>query len=262
ILMADPVCGRSDLIETPIVNLGKLVKVCRIQREGESVTQHSKDSEDQNHDHPAADNGAHDTSDAKDDLLNKQVYTTGEAAEVCKVSQQTIIRCFDAGRLNGFRVPGSRFRRIPREELIRFMRENDIPSEHLGSGPKRLLLVDDDPEILALLTDWFEDDARFEIRTAQSGYDAGLETERFEPHVIVLDFKLPDINGNVVCERIRGSEKHRDVKILCVSGVVETHEVDRLLSAGADGFIKKPFDLAVLRERIEVLLGLESAAKG
>src|SRR5690606_14284862 len=50
----------------------------------------------------------------------KQVFTTGEVAEICNVSQQTIIRCFDSGRLQGFRVPGSRFRRIPRAELLRF----------------------------------------------------------------------------------------------------------------------------------------------
>ena len=43
----------------------------------------------------------------------KTVFTTGEAAKICKVSQQTIIRCFDNGQLKGFRVPGSRFRRIP-----------------------------------------------------------------------------------------------------------------------------------------------------
>ena len=46
----------------------------------------------------------------------KTVFTTGEAAKICKVSQQTIIRCFDSGQLKGFRVPGSRFRRIPRED--------------------------------------------------------------------------------------------------------------------------------------------------
>ena len=45
----------------------------------------------------------------------KQVFTTGEAAEVCNVSQQTIIRCFDSGELKGFFAPGTRFRRIPRE---------------------------------------------------------------------------------------------------------------------------------------------------
>ena len=75
---------------------------------------------------------------------DKQVFTTGEAAEICKVSQQTIIRCFDSGRLNGFRVPGARFRRIPRGELIRFMQTNEIPVDSLESGKMRILVVDDD----------------------------------------------------------------------------------------------------------------------
>ena len=64
----------------------------------------------------------------------KTVFTTGEAAKICKVSQQTIIRCFDSGQLKGFRVPGSRFRRIPRELLYKFMKENGIPTDALESG--------------------------------------------------------------------------------------------------------------------------------
>ncbi len=78
----------------------------------------------------------------------KSVYTTGEVAEICKVSQQTVIRCFDSGKLHGFRVPGSRFRRIPRESLVQFMKENGIPLDHLESGKKRVLAVDDDEAIL------------------------------------------------------------------------------------------------------------------
>ena len=61
----------------------------------------------------------------------KTVFTTGEAAKICKVSQQTIIRCFDSGQLKGFRVPGSRFRRIPRDQLYSFMRDNGIPTDAL-----------------------------------------------------------------------------------------------------------------------------------
>src|SRR5690349_16009953 len=71
----------------------------------------------------------------------KDVYTTGEAAEICKVSQQTIIRCFDAGRLGGFRVPGSKFRRIPRDALIKFMKDNGIPLDNLESGRRKVLVV-------------------------------------------------------------------------------------------------------------------------
>src|SRR3990172_3781278 len=74
----------------------------------------------------------------------KTVFTTGEAAKICKVSQQTIIRCFDSGQLKGFRVPGSRFRRIPREQLYTFMRDNGIPTDALESGKRKVLLVDED----------------------------------------------------------------------------------------------------------------------
>ena len=83
----------------------------------------------------------------------KTVFTTGEAAKVCKVSQQTIIRCFDSGQLKGFRVPGSRFRRIPRDALYRFMKENGIPTDALESGRRRVLIVDDDQAVVDLISE-------------------------------------------------------------------------------------------------------------
>jgi len=201
-------------------------------------------------------------SKAPQDWSGKKVFTTGEAAQVCKVSQQTIIRCFDSGRLNGFRVPGSRFRRIPREELMRFMRTNEIPLEILESSLKRVLVVDDDPQIASLMNDVFGDDGRFEVRVVHTGYDAGLETERFKPHLIVLDYMLPDINGNIVCERVRSSEVHQDTRILCVSGVIEADEVEGLMDSGADDFMKKPFDLRELISRVESLLDMTHRSAG
>ncbi len=196
------------------------------------------------------------------DWSNKKVFTTGEAAQVCKVSQQTIIRCFDSGRLNGFRVPGSRFRRIPREELMRFMRSNDIPLEVLGSSLKRILVVDDDVQIASLIKDVFGDDGRFDVRVAHNGYDAGMETERFQPHLILLDYMLPDINGDVVCKRVRERESLAETRVLCISGVIESDEIEGLLDAGADGFLKKPFDLGELMSRVESLLDMSQRSAG
>jgi excisionase family DNA binding protein len=187
---------------------------------------------------------------------DKKIFTTGEAAEICKVSQQTIIRCFDSGRLGGFRVPGSKFRRIPRAELIRFMMDNEIPTEILEGGPKRILVVDDDATIVELFKDLLGRDQRFEYRTAGTGYDAGLLTEQFKPHLVILDYMLPDINGNVVCQRIRENEASRDTKIVVVSGVVNQPEIDALLKAGADEFVKKPFNIEHLMSRIVALLGV------
>jgi excisionase family DNA binding protein len=195
-------------------------------------------------------------ANAKENWAEKRIFTTGEAAEICKVSQQTIIRCFDSGRLTGFRVPGSKFRRIPRDELVRFMRANNIPLDIIEGNTRRVLVVDDDQSILDLFNDVLTRDGRFEVRTATTGYDAGLLTESFKPHLIILDFMLPDINGNIVCQRIRTNPSYKDMRIIFVSGVVNQDEVKGLMASGADEFVKKPFDIKALVGRMAELLGL------
>jgi len=186
----------------------------------------------------------------------KNVYSTGEAADVCKVSQQTIIRCFDSGRLQGFRVPGSRFRRIPRESLIKFMKENDIPLDNLDSGRRKVLVVDDDPEILELIVDVLERDGRFEVKTAASGYDAGVLTQETQPDIMILDYMLPDVNGNVVCKTIRQNPLFEHMKIIIVSGVVNKDEIKHLLDMGADSFMQKPFSIDELVGKMAELLSI------
>ena len=187
----------------------------------------------------------------------KDLFTTGEAAEVCKVSQQTIIRCFDAGRLQGFRVPGSKFRRIPRQNLIKFMKENNIPLEALDSGKRKVLIVDDDLEIVELIADVLVRDGRFEVKTASSGYDAGIATQQFRPELILLDYMLPDVNGNVVCQTIRKNPEFENIKIIIVSGVVKRDEIDHLLRSGAEDFIKKPFNIDELVDKITEVLQIK-----
>lgn len=188
-------------------------------------------------------------------LRKKAVYTTGEAADVCKLSQQTIIRCFDNGQLEGFRVPGSKFRRIPHDSLVKFMREHHIPMESIEeSNNIRVLVVDDDPQIVELFVDVLTSDGRFDVETASTGYDAGVLTQQFKPDLVVLDYMLPDINGNVVCKTIRDNPDLNHIKILIISGMVNPAEVDRLREAGADDFIKKPFNIDQVVQRIVELV--------
>jgi excisionase family DNA binding protein len=187
----------------------------------------------------------------------KDLLTTGEAAAICKVSQQTIIRCFDAGRLEGFRIPGSKFRRIPRQSLIKFMRENNIPLENLETGKKKVLVVDDDPEIVELITDVLVRDGRFDIRTASSGYDAGILTEQFRPDIVLLDYMLPDVNGNIVCQTIRRNPEFENIRIIIVSGVIKQDEIDQLLKSGAEDFIRKPFNIDEFTDKIAAVLQMQ-----
>src|SRR5262249_32033861 len=190
----------------------------------------------------------------------KTVFTTGEAAKICKVSQQTIIRCFDNGQLKGFRVPGSRFRRIPREALYKFMKDNGIPTDALESGKRKVLLVDDEVELVEVMTRVLEEDGRFEIRIASNGFDAGMMGKDYRPDIIVLDVMLPDINGKEVCQRVRADPTLEDVRILCISGMVEDDKVQELRLAGADDFLPKPFEYDALIDRMCGLLEIEPAS--
>jgi len=190
-------------------------------------------------------------------MTTKTVFTTGEAAKICKVSQQTIIRCFDNGSLKGFRVPGSRFRRIPRDHLYSFMKDNGIPTDALESGKKKVLVVDDDQDLVDLICDGFQRDGRFELRTANNGFDAGMQVREFRPDLVVLDVMLPDINGREVCQRVRSDSSLDMVKILCISGMVEQDKVDGLKAAGATDFMQKPFAIEDLVGRSCELLEIE-----
>jgi excisionase family DNA binding protein len=189
----------------------------------------------------------------------KTVFTTGEAAKICKVSQQTIIRCFDSGQLKGFRVPGSRFRRIPRNELYQFMKDNGIPTDALESGKRKILVVDDDAELVELISDVLDKDGRFEVRTVNNGFDAGMMVKEYHPDLIVLDIMLPDINGKEVCQRVRSDPSMDDVKIICISGMVEQDKIEDLKAAGANDFMQKPFEVDQLVDRICQHLEVESS---
>jgi DNA-binding response OmpR family regulator len=134
------------------------------------------------------------------------------------------------------------------------MKENNIPVEYLDSGRKKILVVDDDPEIVELLVDAIGRDGRFEMRTASSGYEAGMLTQHFHPDIILLDYMLPDINGNVVCQTIKNNPEFADIVIIIVSGVVKQDQIEQLLKTGAADFVKKPFNIGDLTAKIEQYL--------
>ncbi|MEW4567209.1 response regulator [Tautonia sp. JC769] len=188
----------------------------------------------------------------------KTVFTTGEAAKICKVSQQTIIRCFDSGQLKGFRVPGSRFRRIPRDALYRFMKENNIPTDALESGRRRILVVDDEPEVVQIIKDALLADGRFEVKDVDNGFGAGMMAKEYHPDLMVLDIMLPDINGKAVCELVRRDPSMSDIKIFCISGMIEEDKIGELHESGADDFMSKPLDVDELIRRICKLLDIEA----
>ena len=181
----------------------------------------------------------------------KDVLTTGEVAKICNVAPRTGSKWFDSGALRGYRIPGSKDRRIPVNQLIRFMKQHGMPLNGLMTGCTRILIVDDEQDIVEVLEKILEDEAKYEVEVAKGGFAAGVIAEKFRPHVILLDMHLSDIDGREVAKQVKGNPDLQLTKVIAMSGKMSEDESKGLLSQGFDGFLKKPFHVKQVIEAIE-----------
>lgn len=182
---------------------------------------------------------------------DKDVLTTGQVAKMCNVAARTVSKWFDSGQLKGYRIPGSKDRRIPRAQLIKFMKEHGIPLDGIQSGRPRVLIVDDDHEVLAGLERGLKDQTNYEVRTAANGFEAGAECERFKPHVMLLDVHLGDGDAKRVADFVRKDDDLQMTRIIAMSGKLTDGQLQSLKATGFDGVLKKPFALRQVVESIE-----------
>ena len=183
--------------------------------------------------------------------IEKEVLTTGEVAKICKVASRTVSKWFDTGVLKGYRIPGSRDRRIPTSELIRFMKAHSMPIDGLMSGRTRVLLVDGEREVIDTLAKILTEQTNYEVRTANTGFSAGMEAERFKPHVMLMDIHLGDGDAKQVAEMVRKSEHLQFTRIIAMSSKLTDGQVHGLRAQGFDSFLKKPFQVRQVVEAIE-----------
>ena len=181
----------------------------------------------------------------------KDVLTTGEVAKICSVAPRTVSKWFDSGALHGYRIPGSKDRRIPLNQLIRFMKQHGMPLNGLMTGCTRILLVDGEQDIVEVLQKILQDEAKYEVEVARSGFAAGITAEKFRPHVILLDMHLATIDAREVCKQVKASSDLQLTKVIAMSGKLSEDEAKALAASGFDGFLKKPFHVRQVIESIE-----------
>ncbi len=116
----------------------------------------------------------------------------------------------------------------------------------------KILIIDDDTELLRMLKKYFEI-KKYEIITAENGLE-GLNKIKLKPDIILLDVNMPDIDGIEVCRRIRDKVT---CPVLFLTARVEEQDVVNGLSSGGDDYILKPFSLKELDARITAHLKRE-----
>ena len=194
--------------------------------------------------------------------MAKEVLTTGDVARSCGVTIRTVIKWFEEGRLQGYKLPGSRDRRFTRTAVERFLRENDMPLELLGRAPDdapRVLVVDDDAAVLRLVQRCLAELGTLEVDTAATGWEAGLRTAAWRPDVLLLDYRLGDTTGEEVAAGVRRLDPAYKPAVLVMSAFLQPEDIERVLASGAVAFLRKPFALDELRQTVLRHAGLPVA---
>lgn len=189
-------------------------------------------------------------------MKQQKAFGTYSIAKICHVTPTTVGRWIEAGKLPFFITAGGH-RRVLAGDLASFLRKHKIPLPHhlKSGGALKVLIVDDDEVIRRLLRHVIRRQfPKAELHEAQDGYEAGEMVATLIPSLVLLDLRLPGIDGIKVCERIRQKKYLKGVKILAMSGFDVSTMGKRALQAGADDFLPKPFDMDRLVELINKLL--------
>lgn len=183
-----------------------------------------------------------------------KVFTTGQVAKICKVAPRTVSKWFDSGRLRGYRIPGSQDRRIPREYLIKFLKEHGMPLGELeDEAMAKVLVVGQDQVLLENLKRSLPIDKSFKVSTAASGFEAGIQAESFHPDCIVVDFSIGRVEALQICQNLRRNPHYGEVILIAL--LPDDGNPISFDRSTINETFKKPFDVALLAERLKTLIG-------
>lgn len=188
----------------------------------------------------------------------KEVLTTGDVAKICNVAPRTVSKWFDSGQLRGYRIPGSKDRRIPLQQLVRFMRAHGIPLNGIETGQIRVLLVDNESELVELLKTALREKADCEVQVANGGFEAGAIAQSFRPHVMLIDIDLEDVEPRQICRHVRSNTDLQGTRIIAMQRDLDEGQGQALLQEGFDGFLSKPFEIREVVAAIEEAVSVRS----
>jgi len=188
----------------------------------------------------------------KDITKLKDVLTTGQVAQICNVAPRTVTKWFDSGQLKGYRIPGSRDRRIPASELMRFMKTHNIPvTSMLETGKLKVLIIDDNKENAAHLAAALATKADYQVETAHNGFDAGVLAQRFTPHAVLINLLSSTIDAGHICKNIRANNDLAGTRVVAFAENLNDAESAALLQKGFDSVLSKNGDVGHIIKVIE-----------
>ena len=182
--------------------------------------------------------------------------TSSQIAAYCHVTPRSVNKWIEEGKIRTYTTPGGHYR-IRLEDFLDFLKKYNmpLPPELQGSVvPKRILIVDDEKNLVNSVKRTLKLAGNYEVDSACDGFDAGRKLLAFKPDLVILDIRMPGMDGYEVAKRIKESPEGGRVRIIAVSAYFEEEGKEKILSLGADACLEKPFEEDILIQKIEEIL--------
>jgi excisionase family DNA binding protein len=193
-----------------------------------------------------------------------KTLSTAEAAKLCNMGIRSFASWIDQGLLKAGKTPGGH-RRIEVEDLVDFLRHQGltVPPPLIESAPK--VLVVDDEEGVSL---WIKEAIKevhpdYEVQQAHDGFSAGDLVGSWHPNVVILDLRMPGMDGFDVCRRIKSKAGTVNIVVIAMTAYYSPEAEREILECGARICLTKPLEAAALVNELESALqawGLRTGA--
>ena len=184
-------------------------------------------------------------------MTRPALLTPAKVAEMLGVSPITVRSWVTKGWLKSVTTPGGH-RRFLQADLEKFIRERSGSNKTEPKHPK-ILIVDDDEYFREYLFEAIHlIDPEMEIQQASDGFHAGMIMSTLMPDIIFLDYEMPGLNGDEVCRQIKANPLHAGTHVIGITGHTDKETEIRLINAGMDQVLFKPFDINQLKAALAV----------
>jgi len=128
-------------------------------------------------------------------------------------------------------------------------------------GKYKILIVDDDVDIISLLTMRLEESG-YEVMASCDGKDGFAKARDQKPDLIILDLKLPKLDGYWVCGLLKKDKRYSGIPVIVFTAKTGEDDMRLAKECGADDYVVKPFEGKELLSKIRCLLRIDSKPKG
>lgn len=181
--------------------------------------------------------------------------STFNIAQMLHVDPGSVANWIDQELLRAHRTPGGH-RRVATEDLLAFLREHNMPiPEQLREAPVRVLIVDDEPGVTQLIARTIQSaHGEFEVVEAHDGFRAGTILATLRPDLVLLDLRMPGMDGYDVCRLIKSQNQTRHAEVIAMTAYASKENEAKILSCGARVCLSKPLDMHEVLKQIDQAL--------